>query len=161
MLTLFPAFVMPLAGCTGAPPWGDAGPAPDAAGPFVLDASWSALQKHVFSPSCTFSTCHGGPRVRSRLDLRPDASWAALVNAPARSPFRCRDGGVPDGMDGGVKRVVPGDLDASLLWEKVNATQHDLDRSCHGDLMPDTDQRLPDWALHGIRGWIERGAPRD
>ena len=49
-------------------------------------------------------------------------------------------------------RVVPGDLEASVLWNKVNFTE------VYGIGMPPDGTSLTTEDLNTIRDWIEQGA---
>ena len=86
--------------------------------------------------------CHnGGSSANGGLDLTGD-SWAQLVNAASKQ--------VP-----GKKLVVPGDLAASYLHEKINCGVPQSDeRMSPMDPMPLAEQRL-------VAAWITQGARRD
>lgn len=96
-------------------------------------AMFPAIQREVFSSTCT--QCHGATgHAAASLDLRPEASYDDLVNAPSSV--------LP-----GMTRVVPGDADASVLWQTV-AT--DLSASWafnHANLLTDDKKEF-------IKNWI-------
>src|SRR4051794_40165777 len=69
---------------------------------------FSEVQTKVFTASCTFSACHRGPTGAGNLILDEGKAYDQLVNAKAAGA------GVTDRI-----RVVPGDLNASYLIEKL------------------------------------------
>ena len=80
--------------------------------------------------------CHGPDQAARQAGLRLDV----------------REGATAD--RGGYAAIVPGDLEASELWRKVNATRA-------GDMMPPPDsgkKALTDEEKSLIRQWIESGA---
>jgi hypothetical protein len=96
------------------------------------------IESKVFSQSCVFSSCHGGPTPRDGLSLVPP-TYGRIVNQPARAVA-------------GRVLVAPGDPGASYLLEKI-ANAHPT----AGEQMP-PKQPLDATAIHAIRGWIEAGA---
>ncbi len=105
----------------------------------TLDPTLDAIQAEVFSKSCHFSTCHGGDGAQSslRLDNKQDA-YDTLVGV--------------DGLDANMVRVVPGDPEASLLYQTLLAPVEDV------DLMPKSADGLAQYKIDAIRQWIEDGA---
>ena len=97
------------------------------------------LESDVFRPSCVFSNCHQTGSNSGGLTLDTDV-YAHLVNAPS--------------VDApGKIRIVPGDLTASYLYEKV--TQ---DQPTFGDRMP-PGSPLSSEDLERIKSWILDGSP--
>ena len=102
-------------------------------------ATLTELESEVFQPNCVFSGCHQTGSNEGGLTLDTDV-YAHLVNAPS--------------VDApGKIRVVPGDLGASYLYEKV--TQ---DQPTFGDRMP-PGSPLNGADLELIQSWILDGAP--
>lgn len=115
----------------------------------------TSLQEKVFSPSCSFASCHGGNTPQSGLDHRTkESTFAGLVNKVARRGY-CSDAGPPASP---VLLVVPGQPEQSLLMRKLTATQAELVMACQGGPMPKTSQMLPQEALDAIEQWIADGA---
>lgn len=92
-------------------------------------------------------TCHSREPYQADLDLSDaTASHAALVNV--------------DSVYAAQKRVVPGDVEGSFLWRKLNNT---LDENGgEGEPMPKGEaiqwQRMPDEQMNLVRCWIAGGA---
>ncbi len=103
-------------------------------------APLSTVQEKVFTPSCSSASCHGDARAGG-LDLRPEASPAALINVLATNE---------DARAGGLLRVVPGNPDASFLMHKLIGP---LPRG-RGAIMPRAGVRLPERRLGLVRRWI-------
>jgi hypothetical protein len=102
-----------------------------------LTAEFASLQSHVFTPYCT--GCHAGAGAPLGLRLTEDASYAALVNqASVEQPS--------------LKRVAPGNPNASYLLQKVSGT------AAVGGRMPLGGPPLPEDAIAAIRQWIADGA---
>ncbi len=124
---------------------GDSGP--DALGvvdasPATADApppSLAHIEATIFAKACSFEACHGGSRPQEgmRLDGR---THRILVGQPSAQ--------VPSRM-----RVVPGDPEASYLFEKITR-----DPPTEGDRMP-ADFPLSAARIELIRRWIAAGAP--
>ncbi|HEX9750094.1 MAG TPA: hypothetical protein VGB22_02210 [candidate division Zixibacteria bacterium] len=105
------------------------------------------IEQNTFATSCAITSCHGNARI-ANLHLDDGEAYAQLVmvepeNAAAR--------------DNGMKRVVPGDSEASFLWMKINGPSSE-----YGSRMPPTGPALT--AIHKtwIGNWIDQGAlPND
>lgn len=96
------------------------------------------LRAELFQPGCSFSTCHGGRSGAAGLNLVTN-TWEALVNAEANdAPGRVL--------------VVPGDVDASYLYEKLASDSPEA-----GERMP-PGSALDERRLDMVRRWIEAGA---
>jgi hypothetical protein len=102
----------------------------------------SEVQSSVFSLSCTFSSCHAGGSAAGELNLEPGKAWASLVNHAAS--------GKPDRT-----RVVPGDLTASYLVDKLEGRA-----GIAGASMP-PGQQLDASQLQQLKEWITAGAVND
>ncbi len=105
-------------------------------------ATFSRVQAELFTPSCAFSSCHGGPNGSAGLDLTEGASHAAIVGVSAQDP-----------ANGAL--VTPGDHAASYLWRKCAG-----DAGIAGDPMPNADG-LDAERLQLLADWIEAGALDD
>jgi len=80
------------------------------------------------------------------LDLSPGVAWTNLVNHAAPPAEAC-----------GGTLVVPGDPDASYLYQKVSSK-----KPCAGAQMPlgeFASNPLPDCVVALVRDWIASGAP--
>ena len=108
----------------------------------------SALQAQVFTPNCTFSSCHSSGGVAGSLVLEPGKSFANLVNHGSAQTEAAQEK---------MLRVSPGNPDHSLLLLKLRG---DLDAR-YGRHMPDTGQQLDPGDLDAIAGWIRLGAQDD
>ena len=98
------------------------------------------LQVQLFTPSCSFTSCHGGANPKRDLDLSSvEASMAALV-------------GVAGSVPGSV-RVVPGDPGASLLVQVLEGAVADVRQ------MP-PDFPMEGALIEGVREWVLTGAIR-
>ncbi|MFO0611686.1 MAG: hypothetical protein U0414_03795 [Polyangiaceae bacterium] len=92
-------------------------------------------------------SCHGKDPFEGDLDLRPGHARAALVDQPSTQAL-------------GKTLVIPGDRDASFLWQKLtNMLPSD---GSEGDPMPKGEAIMwslpPQDQLDLITAWIEGGA---
>jgi hypothetical protein len=111
----------------------------------VAEDTFMQLQRRVFG-GCRVSTCHGST-VSGGLDLRVGAAHFNLVDQPATNSAAAA---------AGKKRVVPGDPDASFLWQKlVGHLEPD-----EGERMPSTGREPTELELEMLRAWIAEGAPQ-
>jgi hypothetical protein len=106
--------------------------------PDSLTPQLQSIQDHVFTPVCT--TCHSGAAAPLGLRLDAGSSYAMLVNAPSVE--------VP-----ALKRVAPGNPDASYLIQKLEGT------AASGSRMPLNGPALAPATIAVIRQWIADGAP--
>jgi hypothetical protein len=128
---------------------GTSDPPSNCAGP----PTFGAIQTGIFSTSCAFGSCHGGPNPAAGLDLTVGNACGALVNKNS-CDFTTR------------MRVVPGNPDASYLYQKVSGTNlgADPDGPCAGQTngsparMPLGGTPLCDAQIDQIRQWIAAGA---
>jgi hypothetical protein len=110
----------------------------DSGGAVAGATDWDTVHDEVLTPSCGFSSCHGGGAGGLTLDGSDD-DHARLVGAAAVG-------------QAGATLVVPGAPDDSYLWVKMSGVG---DRA--GDVMPPGGS-VDDAALAQVRGWIEEGA---
>lgn len=127
-----------LAGCAGDGAGLDENGRPEGESSGTLQANFQSIQDNVFTPVCT--GCHAGAAAPLGLRLDEGASYALLVNAPSVE--------VPS-----VRRVQPGNPDASYLIQKLEGT------AARGGRMPLNQPALPPETIAVIRQWITDGAP--
>jgi len=108
----------------------------------------SAIQERIFTPGCTFSSCHSAQGHAGELVLEPGRSFAQLVGRDAAQETAAREG---------LRRVVAGDPGASFLVIKLRPGLP----ARYGKRMPDTAGPLDDDDRAAIEEWIRRGAPDD
>jgi hypothetical protein len=94
----------------------------------------SVIQRELFTPSCTFSACHGSIAPEAGLDLRAGHAYSSLMMGT---------------------RVVPGNPDASYLIDKVYGRKN-------AAIMPppETGVMEEQWK-HALSEWVARGAQDD
>lgn len=121
--------------------------------PAPADPSLAEDVAPIFSASCSFSSCHGGPNPPGYVQLgpasqvTPAAIREALVGVPARADDR-------------MLLVVPGEPDGSFLVRKLEGRFSDLPcapDAC-GDRMPQRNPPLDPRQLEIVRNWIAQGA---
>jgi catechol 2,3-dioxygenase-like lactoylglutathione lyase family enzyme len=104
----------------------------------------------IMAKGCLVGACHGGPA--GGLSMRSEElAYANLVGVSAmgRSSLGSH---APNCADSGLKRVVPGNPDASLLVKKIEHTQ-----PC-GAAMPAESVTIPGELSLRVRAWIAAGA---
>jgi len=106
-------------------------------------ATLSAVQSQIFTPSCAFSGCHGGGSPAEGMSLTAGAAYSNIVNV--RSSQR-----------GSLDLIEPNEPDSSYLYLKVIG-----DSSISGLRMPRSGPALSQELIDLLRDWIERGAPND
>ncbi|MDQ3080701.1 MAG: hypothetical protein M3R07_00615 [Gemmatimonadota bacterium] len=129
---------------------GCGGPADGGVGPDVPASTFGLIQTRVFADNCT--NCHTSGSAfakQSGLSLDRATAYRNLVNAPSLDPGARSEG---------LLRVVPGDAERSLLYQKLilwdpNHTRH------YGAPMPLGGQSLTVGQIDFIRRWINAGAP--
>jgi len=99
------------------------------------------IEAEIFTPSCTFSSCHGATSPEQDMSLASPA-WGAIVGV--------RSTEVSD-----LLRVAPGDAAGSYLWQKISNPSPQI-----GVRMP-PDQPLSLSAIEAIRAWIANGAANE
>jgi hypothetical protein len=142
-----------------APSAGAAAVAPAAAGTPAAQAapgpnSFTAIYKEIIKGTgCTGSPiCHTGPAGKLQMSNQM-AAYQALVGVSAMGMNQTLQ--PPHCADSGLKRVVPGDPDNSLLMLKV------LGKAPCGAAMPPNPPLLSQDQSDRIRAWIVNGAPND
>ena len=114
-------------------------------------STFSRLQSDVFAKSCAVGGCHVGSTVAisGNLSLAGDA-YQNLVNVTPTNLNAKQDG---------LRRVVPGWPDSSLLYHKLLSPS----RSAHdyGNVMPSGAAPLTAGQVEYVLQWIAAGAPRD
>jgi hypothetical protein len=138
----------PMAGAPGAGAGGDPG-TPDAGTPpggcATFDGAFGAIQKVIFEGhGCTAGMCHGEAK-SGGLDLRPDAAYANLVDAPSSNSSHAR--------------VQPGTAVESFLYQKLRAATEPGSVEINGSPMPVGAAPLSPGELRAIQLWIMKGAP--
>ena len=110
-----------------------------------VEPTITSLATEYFEKSCNFGSCHGEGKAGG-LDLRPDAAYDALMNAPAQNAAAA---------GAGKMLVVPGDPDASYLVQKVEGPEEG-----EGGIMPlnAPEPVNPDCWIKRLREWIANGA---
>ena len=101
----------------------------------IDSVSFSADVVPIFTAHCWL--CH--PPMANGMDLSASSAYGELVNVPSVN-------WAPN------LRVVPGDPQASVLWNKINFTE------VYGLGMPPNGAPLSSAELQTIQDWIEQGA---
>lgn len=99
----------------------------------------------LLGQGCNTPLCHGGGAGELAMTTR-DQAYAELVGRAAAGAACASSGTI---------LVEPGDLEQSLLWDKISTRTP----GC-GSPMP-ISSALPADSVERIRAWIERGAPDD
>ena len=119
-----------------------ADPTPDTRTITVTAASaqptFTRVQNEIFTPSCAFVGCHGGPSPAQGQNLTAGQAYANIVNVKANEST--------------LDRIEPGSPSQSYMWLKVTG-----DSSIVGGRMPLGGQ-LNQQELDLLRDWIEAGA---
>jgi len=98
----------------------------------------SVLQTEIFFPSCGSASCHGGSNPQSGLDMSTaQSSFDTMIEV--------------EGVEAAGTRVVPGDPEASLLYQLMFDDVDDARQMPIG-------YQLPAAELESIRIWIDEGA---
>ena len=108
----------------------------------------SAIEEQVFTPSCTFSSCHSAGGHAGSLVLVRGRAFAQLVGAPASQDSAAAEG---------LLRVVPGQPDQSFLVTKLRRGLP----ARYGLHMPNGQGQIDDGELAAIVEWIRHGAADD
>jgi hypothetical protein len=118
----------------------------------TFDSTYDLIQSAIFeNKGCTADACHGSAG-ESDLKLTADVSYESLISQPVSS--------VPGSIISGLRRVVPGQKDQSLLF--LNLAAATLPDQWRAPLrpMPLGLEPLSVDELEAVREWIEQGAPR-
>ncbi len=116
-----------------------------------FDSTYELIQEAIFeNHGCTNLNCHGAAALGG-LDLRDGVSYDNLLEQPSAT--------IADGTIVGLKRLVPGQKDQSLLW--INLAAATLPDQWDAPLraMPLALPSLSIDELEALRIWIEQGAP--
>ena len=116
--------------------------------------TFAEINDQVIQKSCAkFSSCHSplGYKSAGNMNLQVDP-YNQLVNIPATNVRALAENQI---------RVVPGSLEQSFLWTKLNLQTATDPKVDYGEPMPNKSGYLPAPQLEGIRKWILRGAPND
>jgi hypothetical protein len=116
-------------------------------------SSFGLIQSKILNRSCAISGCHASENdgffSQHGLVLSEGKSYDNLVNAECKNERARADS---------LKRVVPGDIEKSLLMKKLNCT---LSNGDYGNTMPFGREPLSASQIEFIETWIKSGAPRD
>ncbi len=118
-----------------------------------FDSTYELIQEAIFeNKGCTAQACHGADAAGG-LDLSADVSYDNLIEQAATT---VTTNDIP-----GIKRVVPGQKDQSLLF--LNLAAGTLPDQWQVPLrsMPLGLDPLTTDELEAVRSWIEQGAPRE
>lgn len=142
-------------GCTPEPPenpYDEAPPVINTEGlsvPPLPEDNFAWLHQQIFAPTCANSGCHDGT-------FEPDfrtvgSSWNTLVNHPVIAN---------DGAFSFNRRVVPGDVAASFLYERLTVEIPNTSgmMPLEVDESSDYNDRRAEY-LAALAAWIEAGAP--
>lgn len=120
--------------------------------PTASIASFAQIQTTILTPSCATANCHVGTTPQAGLDLS-DANGGAYDRLVGVAPVN------PNAINDGLKRVMAGKPDSSLLYHKLvfppGHHAHD-----YGNPMPTGTGGLSVGQLEYVRQWIAAGAPR-
>lgn len=117
-------------------------------GTVAIDGSFARLQNEVLVPSCATGGCHVSGS--GQVVLTGPTAYDGLVNAlPTHTGARLA----------GLKRVVPGRPDSSLLYHRVLTPTHRLPIDL-GPVMPEGRAPLSAGQVEFLVQWIAAGAPR-
>ena len=105
-------------------------------------ATFTRVQREVFTPSCALSGCHAAAAPKVALVLEAGRSYASLVGVVS--------------AETALLRVMAGLPNDSYLVVKLRA-----DASIVGDRMPAGSPAIPSSQLQLVVDWIRRGAPND
>ena len=120
--------------------------------PQAEPATWARVSQIFDEHGCAETgACHSAERADADLVLvlDLDTPYAELVSVPCTNP---------GAEESGLLRVVPGDVESSFLWIKVNLPGYS---PLHGDRMPVLGEGLSEVELDILQRWIEAGAPQD
>ena len=113
-------------------------------------ASFAQIQTTILTPSCATANCHVGAGAQANLVLSADVAYENLVGVKPTNPNAVADG---------LKRVMVGKPDSSLLYHKlVFPPGHHA--SDYGNPMPTGTGGLSTGQLEFVRQWIAAGAPK-
>jgi hypothetical protein len=102
------------------------------------NVSFASQVQPIFTASCTFSDCHAGQTPTGDMNLTEGNAYASTVGASASNTYP------------GKIRVVPGQPETSLLYQKITTKDFGAQMPLRGSIT----QRQRDI----IKAWIEEGA---
>lgn len=105
-----------------------------------LESTFSSIQQNIFNRKCAIPGCHTGSAPGGNLNLSAGAAYNNLINV--NSSY-------------GPPRVAPGDLDNSVLYQKITGN------SQFGSRMPLGGSALSQEEIKAIADWILAGAPNN
>jgi len=140
--------VLSLIGCGGDAASG--GTSPPAPSPMEGAASFALIQTTILTPSCATANCHVGAGAQAGLALTADVAYDQLVGVKPTTPNALADG---------LRRVMVGKPDSSLLYHKLVFPPGHHARD-YGNPMPSGTAGLTVGQLEFVRQWIAAGAPR-
>ena len=105
-------------------------------------ATFTRVQREVFTPSCALAGCHAAPAPKVALVLEAGKSYASLVGVVS--------------AETSLLRVMAGLPNDSYLVVKLRA-----DAAIVGDRMPPGAPPVSAGQLQLVVDWIRRGAPND
>ena len=148
----FALFVSALASvaCGGDGSGGGISSGPSTPVPTEGAASFAQIQTTILTPSCATANCHVGPVPQGQLALTADVSYDNLVGVRPTNPNAIADG---------IKRVMVGKPDSSLLYHKLVFPPGHHARD-YGNPMPTGTAGMSNGQLEFVRQWIAAGAPR-
>ncbi|MFT4702354.1 MAG: hypothetical protein ACI81R_000038 [Bradymonadia bacterium] len=112
------------------------------------DTTLSAIESAIFRPSCTFSSCHGGPLSAANLDLASDGLYERLMTHSVSRP-------------GADPLIVPGDPEGSTLYQLLSTCTPSVGGVAVPHMPLNAPELLPDASVAMIRQWIADGAVDD
>jgi hypothetical protein len=116
-------------------------------------STFGRIQSSILTPNCAVSGCHvsGSAAANGNLVLSADSAYANLVGAlPANLTARAN----------GLKRVLAGKPDSSLLVQKIVLALSYQSAVDYGNTMPVGSAPLTQGQIDYVRKWIEAGAPK-
>ena len=111
-------------------------------------ASLQGITESILTPSCSFSSCHGGPLSAAGLDLTGPGLHTALL-------------GHESSRAGAPPLVVPGDPHGSYLYQLVAECEPSVAGSIVPHMPLNAPELLPAGQIARIREWIAGGALDD
>lgn len=112
----------------------------------TIEATLTNVKEGVFTPSCSFSGCHGAAAQAAGLDLQSEGLAARLMDHQVKA-------------NTSMPLVAPGDPEGSWLYQRVSRCAPVDD---NGTALPNMPLNAPvllqDEAVALVRQWIEAGA---
>ena len=110
--------------------------------PIDQTATFTRVQREIFTPTCAQLGCHDNIGQQSQLILTAARSYSQIVGVASVE--------IPS-----LRRVEPNDPANSYLYRKLTGA------GITGDRMPQALPALSDAQIALVRDWIRRGAPND